>query len=358
MGVGVGVKSEAYQDHKLGRQLGATPLGAALSLVHAAGDYRINAALVEANPADARFQGWAGNLYREETAYGRVARALFAPGRRKAPEEMYRSGLRLRSAVGWATSLPWAFRLATNAYVGQKHPEEHFSPQSVAITLDSAAAGTQAVQALTLCTGQQMALHSRWQSSAAVVLRRSWRFGFAGGALQMGAGILRVGIETDHYLKTGDLNNSTIFYGVGDTFAGATDIGWSHFVLKEARAARSAMQAAKKSLNDISAENQALLGAVNPVKRVRTGLKIAGVAGAAIGLGINIYALATACTETEISEESKRKQILSASIGIAGSCLMIAATLMIGTALAPVAGLALAAGTAALIGQTVFDYWA
>lgn len=339
--------SEAYRQHKLARQITASAVGAGFSLVRAAGDYRLNTAVFAANPGDTQFQGWARTFYKEP---------------KQDPEILHRSGLKLRSIASWGASVPLTARLIANLYYGL-HSEwdgEENLFQQTAIGLDTVAVSTQTASVLAFCTGQQMALHHRWQSRLTPILRRSWQTGIAGNGFQMGAGMLRVGLEMHHYLETGELNNSTIFYGVADTFGGAAGIGWSHAVLKEAGKARTAAQAAPtatSSINGISREQHALLSVVEPASRVKIGLRVAGSVGSAIGLGFNIYSLTEALTDHALNETVRRNKIISNSIGIAGSVLMIGAALMVGTVAAPLAGVALAAGTVAFIGQTVMEYY-
>lgn len=346
--------SEAYRQHKLARQITASAVGAGFSLVRAAGDYRLNTAFFAANPGDTQFQGWARTFYKEP---------------KQDPEILHRSGLKLRSVASWGASVPLTARLIANLYYGL-HSEwggEENLFQQTAIGLDTVAVSTQTASVLAFCAGQQMALHHRWQSRLTPILRRSWQTGIAGNGFQMGAGMLRVGLEMHHYLETGELNNSTIFYGVADTFGGAAGIGWSHAVLKEAQRARTVQAAAAAdastrtatgAINGISREQHALLSVVEPASRVKIGLRVAGSVGSAIGLGFNIYSLTEALTDHALNETARRNKIISNSIGIAGSVLMIGAALMVGTVAAPLAGVALAAGTVALIGQTAFEYFA
>lgn len=367
MGVGVGMNvgatdTEAYREHKIVRQIAAQSVSATLSLAHAAGIYRINKALFETNPDHPFFQNGSRTLYEEDSHWGRTASKIFLPGRRRKTEALHRSGLRWKNFASWGAALPLAGRLAANLYVTNQAPiaakEGSAFLQKAAINLDSTAMALQGAETLLFCGGQQMTLHNRWRGSAAM-LRLGWRGGIAGGGFQMGAGLLRLEQEMEHYFETGKINNSTVFYGAADAFWGGSGIAWSHEVLKEARAARSAAAAGRSSaaINRIGAEHHALLGMIEPAARVKIGLRVAGSVASVVGLGFNLYDLGDAITDDSLDRKARNKRILSDGIGIAGSCLMIAAGLMVGTALAPLAGVALAAGTAAFIGQTVLDYW-
>lgn len=360
--------SEAYRQHKLARQTAANAANAVFSVVRAAGDYRLNTAVFAANPDDMQFQNRWRTFYEESSPAGRIAKKIFLPQNSGSAAILHRSGLQLRSAAAWGSAIPFSARLGANLYYtlnADENGEENFL-QEAAIGLDTVAVSTQTASVLAFCTGQQMALHHRWQSRLTPILRRSWQAGIAGNGFQMGAGMLRVGLEMHHYLETDELNNSTVFYGVADTFGGAAGIGWSHAVLKEAQRARTAQAAAATSatarapagaINGISREQHALLSVVEPASRVKIGLRVAGSVGSAIGLGFNVYSLTDAVTDRTLDEITRRKKIISNSIGIAGSVLMIGAALMVGTVAAPLAGVALAAGTVAFIGQTVMEYY-
>lgn len=346
-----GVETEAYREHKIARQIGAASISAGLSLVHAAGDYRINKAVFQTNPHDSWFQNGSRSLYEDHSPVGRGASRLFFL-KRGEPVATHQAGLRLRSAASWGSFVPLAGRFAANLYVTRDQPiPEDKDPaflQKVAIDLDSAAMATQTTSVLLFCSGQQTASHT--------ALKLHWKSGFIGSGLQMAAGMLRLEQEMEHYFETGEINNSTVFYSAADSFGGAAGIAWSHEVLKEAGRVRT--PATATAVRTMNAEHRALLGMVEPAARVKIGLRLAGSVGSVISLGFNLYDLSDAVTDDAISKGARNKRILSDGIGITGSLLMITAGLLIGTTLAPAAGLALAAGTLAFIGQTAFDYWA
>lgn len=367
--------TQAYRQHKLARQTSAAAANAVFSVARATGDYRLNTAVFSLHPDDPQFHSWGRTFYEETSSAGRFARKIFLPRGAANIHDLHTSGLQWRRTAAWGAALvPPAARLWANLYYGfDGHSNNGFAEmeettflQQTAIGLDTVAVSTQTAGMLASCTGQQMALHPRWRPWLSPILRRSWQAGIVGNGFQMGAGMLRVGLETHHYLESGQLNNSTIYYGVADAFGGAAGIGWSHAVLKEARAARTAAQAAAtgatpgtaaSSINGITREQHALLSVVEPASRVRIGLRVAGSVGAAVGLGFNIYSLTEVLRNPSLDQTTRRKKIFSNSIGIAGSVLMIGAALMVGTVAAPLAGVALAAGTVALIGQTVAEYY-
>ncbi|OGQ05435.1 MAG: hypothetical protein A3F82_00500 [Deltaproteobacteria bacterium RIFCSPLOWO2_12_FULL_44_12] len=355
-----GVDTIGYLAHKMGRQLVAPAWYVVLSYLRALGDYRFNTGLRNINPTDFRYEGFRGSFYHSESRLGRFFQTLFLPADSRGRgltidenEAIKTSGLRYRNLASLGYLLPMLTRLGANLYYQGENNAAPLNSDLLAqqwvIGLDTIATGGLIASIGSFGIAQKIAERNLTSRSVTSLLSGSWKIGMAANGFQMGAGFLRLGVEVSHYLDTGHINNSTVATSLGDIFGGASHMAWGNLVLDEAK---------REAMYGMRAQNHALLGAVEPGSRIKWGMKAANGIGAAIGLGFNIYQFVNAATSDSLGEEERSKQMVSSGIGMIGSLAIGASTLLIGTALAPVAGVAMAVGMTAMVAQTAYDYFA
>lgn len=172
--------------------------------------------------------------------------------------------------------------------------------------------------------------------------------GVGAGALQMVAGVAKLGIETSYYMETGDFNGSAFILGGLDVLSGIADSTYSGYVL--GKAVGPITQAAQVNALAYGIIPQ-FSGKVLLVSRV------AGGAGAVFGMASSGWMIVDGLSNENISADERERRVISGSFGFTGSTMMLASALMITPGTQFLGVLFFAGGLLFLAVQSVYDHY-
>ncbi len=343
--------SSYYTLHNWARQL-LPALNVPLLYLSARGDYRINCALFSGEPNHVLFSDpKSKRLYQNSHWMGKTAQVIFrTPTDLASPdlqERWRQSGARLQGWAGYGLQTQWAGRLTVNLFTLSQsswNSQSDVGLKNSIIVMDTLGLGGNLVDGACSASGR-MRIAKGQEYKAMHWLKRSHQINQGASAFTLVSGALRLGLELQHYAKTGEMHSSTAIYGALDLAGGGIGLQYSRLVLKESR-----------RLQNLAEKNTALLGKITLTPSVRFALRITGIFGSLVGFSASAYQAWNTLQNREESARSRKRQRNSSALGMLSSGFMLASACFVSPASAPVAGLLLATGLGLLTLQSLYDY--
>ena len=350
----------SYEINAFGRQVVAPVVGALVypvaTKLNSSGQYKVNYSIYKTNPDDPMFDGWIKNYYSDGRAQSKISKAIFVGknGLSANPTSaeivnLRRIGARQQMMAGSGLFLPQVLRLATTG-IAAANSNRNNGIEDGAIAFDMMSVSGNITDSAFYVYGLRQ-ISNGLDGRAVRTLTLSHKANVVSNVLQIVAGGMRMASEGQRYIKTGEMNLSTMSYGALDVGGGGCGIAYSTWIMKRA----SSVRAGTKIAGDVSKAN-VLMGATRLSNGLRFGLRAIGVAGSVVGVGINSYAIYNGVFNENLTDQQSQDVVVSGTLGLVGAVVMLGGALLIGSASAPIVGAAFVVGYALLTLQTVYDY--